>query len=375
KLVLPDISLTHNTQQIELIGPIQGVKEAMEKYEQTSEILKQKLRITPRSPNVPNILCEKQRSKALEKETAAAADNLYNIMLSYCEQDKVICYQLADRLIEEGYLVWIDYDQTLKRPESKIDKADVVLIYFSKDYLESLKCKRELRSAQLIKKEIIIVTPANNLNSFNSENNWLNSMETAELYYDKFNTSISFDLDGNFDLKYGKLLIKLLQYTKPGIVGQTYSQTKANKTDIIEEIPQVTPSVTSQLTAVQRREQERIYRKKMEKIKNAEMESKKYKEDLAQDIKDIKDIIDDVQTAIRLDENIKLNEGCKEDMRLLIDDIRNQLDNAELSMDEETNDTLRDGRSELSQTYNKDITNNTPESRSHSLSDITRTSD
>ena len=60
------------------------------------------------------------------------------------------------------------------------------------------------------KKKIISIVPTRNL--MEQDNNWLDSVIVADLYYELFREEIQFKLDEDFGLEYDKLLVELVRF-------------------------------------------------------------------------------------------------------------------------------------------------------------------
>ncbi|CAF1282158.1 unnamed protein product [Didymodactylos carnosus] len=197
--VIPIIILTFGQQQLELSGPIRAVEETEQKYYIISEILKRKV-----------LPAASELSKPLKPVTITDS---FNIMISCGQPDQKFCQRLKDRLIDEGYLVCVS---TTGNQTSLIDKSDLIIIYFTEDYSRNIE---ELKCAQSLGKKLLTVKSGKL--SYSGKCNWLHSMRTLELSYELLSVGIDFELDEhNFDREYEKLLVIVLQHTKPGVIGQ-----------------------------------------------------------------------------------------------------------------------------------------------------------
>ncbi|CAF1561465.1 unnamed protein product, partial [Rotaria sordida] len=130
----------------------------------------------------------------------------FNIIISCSVNDKTFSQLLADRLIDEGYLVHVNrYNATTAIIRQKFQKSDLILVLFSQNYTTDENCLADLKFAQTIKKKILPVFLTKNF----LEQDWIQYITTQELYYELFEEEIRFELDENFDLKYDKLLIEI----------------------------------------------------------------------------------------------------------------------------------------------------------------------
>ncbi len=195
KFVLPKFYRIDNEKCLDLIGSIDAVNEAKQKYELMLEIERQKLfeNNGQSSTQVPN-----------------NKSDSYNILLSCCSDDKILSRQLAHRLIDEGYLVSIDYsDKSSSNIASKTSKTDVIIICFSFNYSENYDCMTTMMSINRPDKKIIPILFTNTL--LNQQDAWLQRINTEELFYEAFQQEIKFKLKEDLDLNYDKLIVELVR--------------------------------------------------------------------------------------------------------------------------------------------------------------------
>ncbi|CAF0893101.1 unnamed protein product [Didymodactylos carnosus] len=176
-----------------LSGPINAVKEAECKYDLTLEILKQKTSV-----------------QNCSLSNATTATDHYNLMISYCYSDKDVCHPLADRLMSDGFTLWIDRDKTLTESVTRkaIDQSDCVLLCLSEEYYTNVNCQNEAKYAHQTSGKVMIPAKVNNY----VMKNWLTStIRTTKTIFKLFGS------DDNFNLEYDKLIVEISRYTKSGI--------------------------------------------------------------------------------------------------------------------------------------------------------------
>ena len=198
KFVLPKIHRRNERslkiQCLELIGPISAVHEAQQKYQLMSEIERQR------------IIARTQIS-----QSNGQSSDLYNILLSCCLQDKILSRQLADRLTDEGYSVSIHYssDNQSSNIESKIARADVVLICFSSKYSRD---GLSMNSMISIKKSPTKFIPILFTKTFlNDQDGWSERIVTEQWFYESFEEEIRFRLTEELNLDYNRLIVELVR--------------------------------------------------------------------------------------------------------------------------------------------------------------------
>ncbi|CAF2477153.1 unnamed protein product [Rotaria sp. Silwood2] len=103
RCILPQVG---NDQRIILKGPISSIQEAKQKYKLTVALIQEKIRLQQslleRSWSMSTLPCP---TSALM--STAESSTCYNVMLSYCQEDSVACHHLANRLIDEGFSLWL----------------------------------------------------------------------------------------------------------------------------------------------------------------------------------------------------------------------------------------------------------------------------
>ncbi|CAF1053866.1 unnamed protein product [Didymodactylos carnosus] len=254
RCVLPQ-KLDNN--QLELWGPPSVLEQVKQKYQLMDTLLKQLIQVqqTPRPSSAAR----------LRPSASTATTKCYNITLSSCPQDQIICQRLADRLMDEGFSVLIDLSD--EEASSQIDKSDCVIMCLSENYQENDLCEKKAKYANDSRKKLIAVK----IESYNTSiRGWLHDFMIGKLCYHLFGS------ESYFNLEYDKLLSKVLQYTRPGYV--TLLQQTGNRTD---------DSQASDDQQIERK-RKRAYEKRVQKL----MEKGKISED------DIRNATEKIQIVI-----------------------------------------------------------------------------
>ncbi|CAF1276393.1 unnamed protein product [Rotaria sordida] len=72
-------------------------------------------------------------------------------MISYSHSDRQLCYQIHERLVQDGFSVWIDrdnmYGTTMVAMAEAIENSEFVLICMSDTYKQSVYCQSEAHYA------------------------------------------------------------------------------------------------------------------------------------------------------------------------------------------------------------------------------------
>lgn len=121
--------------------------------------------------------------KSLPASSSTVERENYNIMISYCWDDKILCHTVADRFVEDGLHIWIDRDKMTgdlyTAMANAIDRSDIILLCISESYFHSQNCQKEARYAADRNKVIIpiIVTPKY------TPKEWLRFIIAGKLYF------------------------------------------------------------------------------------------------------------------------------------------------------------------------------------------------
>lgn len=166
---------------LELIGTTNGVEKAKEKYRWLARISQ----LRPQS-----------RVKVLQSKQV-------NLLLSCSSEDQQRSMSLAHRLVEEEFLVAIDYsDQRRLSLIADVGQTDLILICFSWNYFNNFNCKTVLDMIQSSTKKFIpiLFPPAE------GDNCWLETMMVEDAFYQTFQKQIRFRLNDNVDSLLGELV-------------------------------------------------------------------------------------------------------------------------------------------------------------------------
>ena len=204
KFVLPTIYSTNKQQRLQLTGPISAVNEMKQRYELMSEIIKQKSRLSIQTDEQTNY----DQYKQLRLDNVSDRSN---IVMLCSPEDETFLNCLASHLTDEGYLVCINsFNQLWSSTGSQFEKTDLIIVYFTPNYLENEDCIAQIKLAKISKKKIITILSTGNL--IEQENNWLHSITILDLYYELFQEENYFKLDEDFGVEYDKLLVELVGF-------------------------------------------------------------------------------------------------------------------------------------------------------------------
>jgi len=83
----------------------------------------------------------------------------FDVMISYSHKEKVLCKQIYDELIREGYRVWIDFDQmhgnVMDAMAKGIEQSQIIIICMSEQYRKSNYCRAEAHYAFQRERKIV----------------------------------------------------------------------------------------------------------------------------------------------------------------------------------------------------------------------------
>ncbi|CAF2676147.1 unnamed protein product [Rotaria sp. Silwood2] len=263
RCVLPKLD---NQLQIVLYGPINNVYEVNQKYQLINALIQEKINL-------------------LSLFSTNTSFNNFNIMLSYSPIDSIISHRLANRLIDEGFSVWMNSNQSKEFNEilRKINKSDCVILCISENYFEDELCEKEAKYADEIGKSFIPVKVQNY-----EPIEWLQKLIEQQSYFQLFGS------ENHFNLEYDKLLLKILEcirYNYVSLLEQT-----SNRSNVLQQ-NDLTKSFedNSTLYFLLTPEQKKLkYEKNIKKLIN--LEKGKINED------DKKNLIEKVQDIIHVKE-------------------------------------------------------------------------
>jgi len=175
RCVLPK---TDHQQQIILYGPVSNVYEVNQKYQLTNALIQQKQRLSSGFP--------------------------ITIMISYSREDSIVSHRLANRLIDEGFFVWINSDQSIEfeKISKKIHKSSCIILCISENYYQNSLCLEEAKYAFQTDKKVFLVKIQNN-----PLLGWDYDLFEGKLFFHSFGS------EDYFDFEYGRLLLELVSNT------------------------------------------------------------------------------------------------------------------------------------------------------------------
>ncbi|CAF3537312.1 unnamed protein product [Rotaria socialis] len=304
RFVLPKNDLTDRS--LVLVGSVSNINEIEQKYKLMDTIVRQKMALP--APVLRKLQLD-QNHQGPKKQTFVSVPDAFNIVISYCTGDKKLADSLTDRLIDEGYSVYADCsDQPRSVIEPKLKKSDLIVILFSENYGTDEHCLVQLRLAQSVGKRLLPVF----LKSALLQSDWIQYISVLELYHELFEEDVQFELDENYDLEYDRLLVEMLQHTKPGVIGQKYSVSQA----IANEDQQLQDGYFAskpliQLTAEQIEQRRKTYDEKVKQLMEREQSSN---DDIEYSIKAAQKAIEDCENGYNPDDADAISEQSHRDV-------------------------------------------------------------
>ncbi|CAF2898904.1 unnamed protein product [Rotaria sp. Silwood2] len=282
RCILPQVG---NDQRIILKGPISSIQEAKQKYKLTVALIQEKIRLQQslleRSWSMSTLPCP---TSALM--STAESSTCYNVMLSYCQEDSVACHHLANRLIDEGFSLWLcsngvnDHSDTL----SQMKKSNSIILCISEHYFEDEHCEIEAKYASQLRKQIIPIKIQNC-----TPVDWLQQLIVNNFYFPMFGS------ENHFDLVFDKLLLEILQYTSPGDISVNQQASDRTTTTAQNQVTLHGGKVTKLHTPLTIEQRKLIYQMNVEHLIGLQ------KAELVEDEKKI--AIEKVEDIIREAEN------------------------------------------------------------------------
>ncbi|CAF4945453.1 unnamed protein product, partial [Rotaria sp. Silwood1] len=201
--VLP--KLTEEKIEIELSGSPHGIAAIKKKFHLLSELIKRTTNHTLTMERPSSAVSFSVRSDI--SKTGIAMAKLYNIVISYSQKDQRKCRRLINRLTEEGFSISTDLNSADKQSDlySQMEKSDCIILCISENYYNNLSCIQEAKHAFQTDKKVFLVK-IENIPLLG----WDNDLFEGKLFFQSFGS------ENYFDLEYGRLLLELLRYTKPG---------------------------------------------------------------------------------------------------------------------------------------------------------------
>ncbi|CAF4246723.1 unnamed protein product [Didymodactylos carnosus] len=138
----------------------------------------------------------KSSPKSDDKRGSIDEHEKYDMMISYSWNEKELIYKIYDRLVKDGYRIWLDrdnmYGSIILRMAEAIENSDFILISMSSAYKKSPNCQAEAEYAYNRKRCIIPLISEENYRA----NGWLGFIAGSKMYVD-FQQG---DFDGAYDL-------------------------------------------------------------------------------------------------------------------------------------------------------------------------------
>ena len=125
-----------------------------------------------------------EREKKSMKVTPNPSSDQYDIMVSYCHHNKDLCHAIYDRLVNDGFRVWLDRENMHGSPMDAmahaIENSQYVLVCMSDAYKQSPCCQLEANYAFQRKCPLIplIVAPRY------KPDGWLGIITSGKIYID-----------------------------------------------------------------------------------------------------------------------------------------------------------------------------------------------
>lgn len=120
---------------------------------------------------------------------------LYDLMISYSHQDKDICHQIYYKLIEDGFKVWMDfenmYGSTIERMAEAIQNSQFIIICMSHKYQSSPYCKTEGQYTYKLQRPFIPLIVEKGYRPYD----WLGAFSGLRMYIDftKYDFHIAYE--------------------------------------------------------------------------------------------------------------------------------------------------------------------------------------
>ncbi|CAF2603423.1 unnamed protein product [Rotaria sp. Silwood2] len=133
---------------------------------------------------VEGILWKLEQDKKGIESTTVPSNDQYDIMLSYSHRNKDLCYAIYDRLIKDGFRVWIDRENMHGSPMDAmahaIESCQYVLVCMSEEYKQSPCCQLEAQYAFQKRRPLIPLI----MTSRYKPDGWLGIIVSGKIYID-----------------------------------------------------------------------------------------------------------------------------------------------------------------------------------------------
>ncbi|CAF1575092.1 unnamed protein product [Rotaria magnacalcarata] len=170
----------------------------------------------------------------LEKEAVAITKSAssrsfkYDVMISYSHSDHPLCYQIHERLVQDGFNVWIDRDQMHGAPmiamADAVENSEFVLLCMSDTYKQSVYCQSEAHYAFERRCRLIPLI----MKSHYKPDGWLGIMVSGKIYVDF--------MKNEFKLAYNKLKTEIDQYRQQNLNHSMVKSKGKNPQDVSSTI-------------------------------------------------------------------------------------------------------------------------------------------
>ncbi|CAF1501402.1 unnamed protein product, partial [Rotaria sp. Silwood1] len=109
--------------------------------------------------NIHGILWNLELNREICSTIVIKDEEIFDIMISYSHEEKVLCKQIYDELIKYGYRIWIDFDQmhgnVMDAMAQAIEQSHIIIICMSEQYRKSNYCRAEAHYAFQQQRKIV----------------------------------------------------------------------------------------------------------------------------------------------------------------------------------------------------------------------------
>ncbi|CAF0925814.1 unnamed protein product [Rotaria sordida] len=131
-----------------------------------------------------SILWKIEQDKKDVESTTVSSNDQYDIMLSYSHRNKDLCYAIYDRLIKDGFRVWIDRENMYGSPMDAmayaIENSKYILVCMSEAYKQSPCCQLEAQYAFQKRRPLIPLVMTQRY----KPDGWLGIIVSGKIYID-----------------------------------------------------------------------------------------------------------------------------------------------------------------------------------------------
>lgn len=186
--------------KLKLFGFVNSLSEVGQKWSILSNLAKENILRTPPIARPGSAITHSGRPGT---GSTTARVKVYNIMLSYCQQDARKCQRLLSRLAEEGLSLWAEPARSDQQREvtSQIDKSDCVILCTSEMSGNNQSCEKEARYAFQQGKPVFLAKMEHH-----SLWGWQREVFAGKLFSQLYGSS------NHFDLQFGTLLLKIVSH-------------------------------------------------------------------------------------------------------------------------------------------------------------------